>query len=246
MNAPVTRRALLGATAAIGAVGLPVVASTSTPEPLVPDADAVLAGLIARHAEATTAWEAACRDLEAARDRAWAAYPPRPAVLTATSLDFFHGLAPSGRSRTPDGRAWIFFRLDDFDRLRSAGPVTSDVLDEDGQSLRPVPNSAGEARRQEVVGSYDRWLADRKVVDGRSGLTAAEEAEGQLCETMEQSEAAVEAHLATTLAGMRAKAVWVMARSDLHDAALAFMRQVAGTTPPVDDVEDPDGLQVAA
>ncbi len=232
MNAPVTRRALLGATAAVGAVGLPAVAFASAPP--APDADAALLDLIERHAEATTAWEAACRDLEAARDRAWAAYPSRPAALTETLHDIMHGLTSSGRTQRPDGRRWPFFNLDDLDRLRDAGPVTSLAWDDDGGPLPPTPNPAGEARRQEIVGTYDRWLADRKAVDDRLGLTAAEAAEGPLCAVMEEAEAAVEAHVPTTLAGMRAKAVWVMARCDRADAALAFLCQLAGELVPND------------
>lgn len=247
MNAPVTRRALLGVTAAIGAVALPAITLDRAIPALAPEADAALFDLIARHAEATSTWDAACRNLEAVRDRAWAAYPSCPAALTATSADvMLYGLAPSGRSRTPHGRAWIFFNLDDLDRLRDAEPMTSMVLDEDGQSLRPVSNLAGEARRREVVEVYDRWLADRKAVDDRLGLTAAEAAEEPLCAAMEEAEAAVEAHLPTTLASMQAKAAWVLARCDRADAALAFLRQIAGEPVPSDVGQAVSDFGVAA
>lgn len=247
MNAPITRRALLGATAAVGAVGLPPMALACRPETSAPDADVALVGLIERHTDAAAAWEAACRDLEAARDRAWAAYPPRPAVLGATSTDFMlHGLAPSGRARTPGGRPMIFFNLDDLDRLRNAGPVMSHMLDEDGGSVRPVPNPAGEARRREIVDSYDRWLAERADADRRNGLTAAEAAEEALCVVMEAAEAAVESYVPTTFAGLRVKALWVLARCDLADAAVALVYQLAGTTPPADAGLTGGDLDIAA
>ena len=245
MNAPVTRRALLGSTLAVGAVGLPSVALACAPP--APDADAALFDLITQHGEATAAWEAACRDLEVVRDRAWAAYPLRPVALTASSADIMlHGLAPSGRSHKPGGRAGIYFTLDDFDRLRTGEPMMSMVLDENGQSLRPLPNLAGEARRREIVRSFDTWLADRAAVNDRLGLTAAETMEEPLCTIMETAEEVVTAYTPTTLAGMRVKAAWVLARCDRADAALAFLRQIVGETPSSADDEGVDDIQAAA
>lgn len=248
MNVPVlSRRALLGSTVAIGAVGLPAVALAGLPDVAAPDADAALFAIIERHAEAEATWEAACRDLEAAQDRAWAAYPPRPAALTATSADvILHGLAPSGRSRTPGGQAWIYLTLDDFDRLRAVGLVTSFVLDDTGGSVVIVPNPAGEARRREIVDTYDRWLSERAAVDDRLGLTAAEAAEEPLRVVMEEAETAVEAYVPMTFGGVVAKARWALARCDRDDAVLALVRQLAGDSAPSIGDEDADGLQAAA
>lgn len=76
MNAPVTRRALLGATAAVGAVGLPAAATTLANPMAAANADADLFVLLDRWHEARAAWDATDVPLDEAQTRAKAAYRP--------------------------------------------------------------------------------------------------------------------------------------------------------------------------
>ncbi len=229
MNAPLTRRALLGAsTVAIGAVAIPAAALAHATSSPACDADTVLLGLIARHEKITAVWDAATDAYNAASDCANEAYPPRPEVLTHTLNDLIHGLTGKGRDRRPNGRPWSFFDLDDVDRLRLTGPVMSLAWCNDGGPLPSVPNPAGERRRQEILATADRWLAHRQAVDDRVGFTAAIKAEEAAARSVEEVEMAIMDTAPVTLAGFRLKARWIAASKQPGDWAESLLRDLCG------------------
>lgn len=214
MNAPLTRRALLSATAAVGAVGLHTAAVASTVDP-----DVDLFVLLDRFAEAAAAWEALDEPYAAALNQAEAGYPPRSEALHWRHSDF---------PRTSYGRA-ASDAIDDTGRreYRSRGVAWLRNLQSAVQW-----NEDAEARRQEIVEAHDAWVAARKAVEDATGYTAAAGACAVAAQAFNAAEEAVKLCQPRTLVGLRAKGVWVADRiaGSLHeenDFGEAFARQVA-------------------
>ncbi len=222
MNAPVTRRALLGATAAVGAMALPAIAEAAIP---VSDVDAELRVLLDRFDAAREAWDATDDPLEAASTRAVAAYPPlpnalrwRPDDMAKTSLG--RGLSdPEG----PDGGRVYGKRAADWLRDRPAATWF--------RTLSPPLGPECEARRLEILTAFDAWTAEMAAVDDRVGWTAADDAREALGRAFWTLDDAIRAHQVRTLPELRSKAAWIAERSgsglDETDNLITFAHEVA-------------------
>ena len=233
MNAPVTRRALLGATAAVGAVGLPALAAAEAGIP-ASDLDADLFALLNRWHEAQATWEATAEPYDAAQARAHAAYPPRPDTLRSGFRDqcFSLGAAASGREPKPSGRIGMFFTTEDVEQLRNSSPVTQwAMVGDDVQPTPREPDPKGEARRQEIIAAHDGWERARTAAEDATGYTAEVEVTRAAAAAVNAAEDAVALCQPRTVAGLVRKAAWV---ADLlsrdaaaEDLAETFVRQVA-------------------
>ncbi len=226
MNAPVTRRALLGATAAVGAMALPAIAEAAIP---VSDVDAELRVLLDRFDAAREAWDATDDPLEAASTRAVAAYPPlpnalrwRPDDMAKTSLG--RGLSdPEG----PNGGRVYGGRAADWLRDRPAATWFPSL------ALSP----ACEIRRVAILRTWDAHVAAMEAVNDAVGLTVAAEAEDEAQAAWNDADDAVKLYQPRTLAGLARKATWVAMRLQQgcdDDLGEVFARQVAafgGVTP---------------
>ncbi len=233
MNAPVTRRALLGATAALGVVAFPTVAPALSIPVAADDVDAELFALLDRWRDARAVWDATDDPLEEAHERAKSAYPPMPAALWSTGDFRVHlDAQASGRGVKSSGHPGSFYYPSDVETLRASPPVTRWAWADD--SVQPPPRESdpeGEARRQEIIAASDRWQAERRAVEDTVGYTAAVE----LAETLAKAWVAIDDALALcpprTVAGIVRKAAWVadclskdIGRDDLGEV---FARQVA-------------------
>lgn len=223
MNAPVTRRALLGATAAVGAVALPaVVEAAAATHP-----DAALLDLIARHPAAVAHTDALTAACEGPFARFHAMAPERPAALDFRASDFCHDLPGAhGRERGPDGTVRSFYDISDIARLEAAPPVTKWGDFADDEPPRRVPDPAGQARRREILDAQARWDAARGAVAERVGLRAANQACDAALEAEVEVENAIAAAVPVTPRGFRAKAAWVVATpsEEAGERALALLR----------------------
>ncbi len=231
MNAPVTRRALLGATAAIGAVGLPVVAFASAPPAL--DVDAALFDLIERYKVLDVAWFAADEHKDEVWWCAWDAHPSRPTALRYEPEDFPRTSYAAGAAdqAEEDGSRWYGARGVEWLRCRhQPGSWTPE----------------GEARRREIVEAWDGWTAACAVVDEQFGVGAAREALKQAHRDALSCQSAIMEHVPATPAGIQAKAAWILSQPWPQEQAVTFLRQIAGDLTPIDDIKDADDRQVAA
>jgi hypothetical protein len=77
---------------------------------------------------------------------------------------------------------------------------------DDGTVVPAKPNLAARARRDEIVGAYDRWSAERKATQDACGLTAANEEEDAANEDNRELRHRIMATPALTLAGVMLKA----------------------------------------
>ncbi len=163
MNAPVTRRALLGATAAIGAVGLPAAAMPVLASP-TPTASATASALhdefravAHRHRVAMGRFnEAEAATVYLAEPEALMARPDDGQVLRWHFWD-----------RHWSGKGHWYGKEEKIERLRA-----------EPYPLYPVPgggpNVAARVRRDEIVDAYDRHKAAEKLAEDASGQTAAQ------------------------------------------------------------------------
>ncbi len=226
MNAPVTRRALLGATAVFGAVALPSAADATGSAMVSGDPDAGLLDLIAQHTEVVETRHAFWSVYEAAENRYRAAIPSLPATLDYRAGDPIHAM--SGRRPGPRGGQIAFFTETDIEQLRSRGPVMVGRCD-GSKLLRSEIDPTREARRQEIIAASDAWLAEKRAAEERSGFAAAEaEAEG-LYEIAWVAREAVLDRVPASLHGFRAKARWAASLDDYDEAcADQIVRDLAG------------------
>ncbi len=215
MNVPVTRRALLGATAAIGVAVLPRPAA-ALPSPV--DLDAELHALIERFDAARRAWDATDAPLDEAMAQAQAAYPDRPDALRFQWDDFPRTSYGTGAAEPwrQDGTRWYETRGVEW--MRKARPVAQWT-------------EKCEARRREIVEAWDGWQAARRKVEDAVGLTAAAQAEFDAAQVWNTADDAVKAYQPRTLAGLAHKAAWVANRLSIgnadDDLGEVFARQVA-------------------
>lgn len=223
-----TRRGLVQAGAA--ALGATVAGVAAFAHAGVPDPDAPLFAALARYDDARAAWLTTHAPHDEAMERAFAAYPPRPPALTSTGFDTLAGLKASGREKGPDGRIKGFFVQGDVDRLRDADPVTELAWTSEGERLPPVPYPKGEARRQAIIASHDRWAAECAAVDEAVGLLAAVRTNDAACEVLNDAEDALERLSPCTLPGLVARARWAVETGDAAGSdgpLVTFAREVA-------------------
>ena len=228
MSAGVTRRGLVQAGAV--AISATVAGISASAVAAAPDPEAPLFAALARYDDARTAWLATHDPHDEAMERAFAAYPPRPLALTSTGFDTLAGLKASGREKLPDGRTRGFFVRGDIDRMRDADPVTELAWTSEGERMPPVPHPKGEARRQAIIASHDRWAAECAAVDEAVGLLAAARANDAACEVLNAAEDALERLSPCTLPGLVAKARWAVGVGDAagsDDPLALFAREVA-------------------
>lgn len=216
MNAPVTRRALLGATAAVGAVGLPTAVTAETGIP-ASDPDADFYALLDRFAEARAAWDATDAPLEAAMARAKDAYPAEPEPLRFRRDDFprtSYGTAAAEPWRKDDTRWYGARGVEWLRRSRFVAQWTESC----------------EARRREIIEAWDGWQVARDEVEDAVGLTAAARAEFDAAQTWNDADEALKLYQPRTLAGLARKATWVAMRLGQgrdDDLGEVFAHQVA-------------------
>ena len=227
MNAPVTRRALLGATAALGAVGVPALAEVASSPASAAHPDAGLFDLIARHREAVALTDATARACDAPRARFEALQPERPAVLDFAFNDFSHDLGGAhGREPLPGGKVRHFYSHCDVQRIVAAPPMTRWESPSDDVEPYRVPCSVGEARRQEIVQASSDWDAARHALSESLGLRAANDTCDDALGAEVELEDAIVAAIPETLDGLRAKAAWIVASpsEEQGDRALDLLR----------------------
>lgn len=219
--ASITRRGLVQAAgAAIGAVGLPIAAS-AVPAPAL-DPDAALIDLIARHADADTAFDEAEAEADRLYGVALAAHPPRPDALRWRPGDFSRTSMGVGLSDPVGGGEARVYRDRAILRLRDRPAETW------FPSVRLGPEC--EARRVEILEAFDAWTAKLAVVDDRSGYTAAAEAWDAADAVLADLTRSVLEATPATLAGLAAKARWATG-SGLPDSVVAGrLRRVAEDT----------------
>ena len=225
MNAPVTRRALLGASAAVGAmVALPMGASAlaGSDHP-----DAGLFDLVARHREAVALTDATARACDAPRARFEALQPERPAVLDFAFNDFSHDLGGAhGREPHSGGKVRHFYSHGDVQRIVAAPPMTRWESPSDDVEPYRVPCPVGEARRREIIQASSDWDAARHALSESLGLRAANDTCDDALGAEVELEDAIVAAVPETLDGLRAKAAWIVASpsEEQGDRALDLLR----------------------
>ena len=229
MNAPVTRRALLGASAAaVGVVALPMGASALA-GPAHPDA--ALFALL-------DAWSPARAAADAAGDRSEALWmefadmePARPPALHFSGADGLN--CDFDVEVLRDGRRIALYGLQEVEKLRGMPlPTRSEWVGEpapwgNGEQVGrwvSVPNERAIARRAEVIAAHDAWMVERQAVKDRLGMDAADEAEEEACQALGEVEAAILATVPATAAGLAAKARWAT-RDGLPKATAAEWAQ---------------------
>lgn len=229
MNAPVTRRALLGATAVVGAVGLPATVSAETAIP-ASDLDAELFDLIVRHGEAVAITDATGKACEAPLARFHALEPGRPTALDFEFGDVSHNLGGAhGRETLPDGKVRHFYSPADVQRITAAPPMTRWEAPSDDVDPHRVPCPDGEARRREIVAAADAWQAARVTLSEAVGLRAANAACDAALGIEADLEDAIAAAVPATLDGLRAKAAWILSSpsEEAGERALDLLRVLA-------------------
>jgi hypothetical protein len=196
--------------------------------------DADLFALLDRWREVREAWDATDVPLGEAQDRARADYPPMPDTLWSGSRDLHIHLSAeaAGRGVLPSGRVESYFLPGDVEKLRAGPPVTRWAMVADDVDPPPrEPDPEGEARRQEIIATHDRWRAERKAVEDAVGYTAAVEQAEALAEAWDAVDDTLRLHQPRTVAGLARKAAWVadcLSREIGHDdLAAGFARQVA-------------------
>ena len=213
MNAPVTRRALLGASAAaVGAVALPIAASALA-SPATRDAELL---------RLLDAWGSARAAADVAGERAnalWDAFvdlePERPAALHFSGAD---GLNCGFEVEVlPNGRRRVFYGLTEIGKVMSGPLPTRNVWqgepapwgngEEVGRWVA-VPNEQAIERRAEVIAAHHAWIAEGRVIKERLGMDAADEAEEDAVTALFEIEGAILGTVPATAAGLLAKARW--------------------------------------
>ncbi len=227
-----TRRGLVQAgVAALGVVGLSVGTSALADAVAGPDPDAALSGLIERHAAAQAAFETTLPAMNDTFDAALRAYPPRPEVLFSGFGDHLHDLGGAhGHAVDVASRRRSCFDHDDVRRLREAAPLTKWHSPDDETPSARVPDPVGEARRCQIIEAHGAWDAECRAVADRVGYTAAVRANEAACGALNDAEGAVMALPARTVAGLAAKAAWIVAqveRGAMENVPDDFVRQVA-------------------
>ena len=235
MNALVTRRALLGATVAVGTVALPAIAEAAFPTVPHTEADADLLGLIARHAAVVAERNAHQDPLEEAEARFEAAKPLRPAALNERFEDNF------GVGRTletlSDGRKRGHYGPQQIEAMRRLPPPTWRRWDS-----RPAPWGNGEeivtpidlpdapraARLADILTAYDAWEAEKLGLADRVGLTLSTAKDDRLYELTWWLREAIRDTTPATLAGLGVKARWAMGLDDAEEENEAVVRDLAG------------------
>ena len=235
MNALVTRRALLGATVAVGTVALPAIAEAAFTTVPHTEADADLLGLIARHAAVVAERNAHQDPLEAAEARFEAAKPLRPATLNEQSGDNF------GVGRTletlPDGRKRGHYGPQQIEAMRRLPPPTWRRWDSEpapwgnGEEIVThvdLPDAPRAARLAEILTVHDAWEAEKQGLADRVGLTVATAKDDRLYELTWWLREAIRDTTPATLAGLGAKARWAMGLDDAEEENDAVVRDLAG------------------
>lgn len=220
MNVLVTRRALLGATVAVGTVALPAIAEAAFPAMPHADPDAYLLALIGRHADVETALVVAEEEADRRLFMALAAHPARPETLRWRADDFpqtSYAIGASDAAGDGDGR-WYGSRGVGW--LRRLSPPQCWTL-------------GCEARRTEILTVFDGWRTECAEVDRQNGVVAAEEAKRATTVELWAAVHDIQGAVPHTIEGLRAKAAWLadyLAVSPLDESSMceAFARQVAG------------------
>ena len=213
MNRPVSRRALLGASAiAIGAVAVHDEASALA-DLAHPDAD--LFELIEGWGSARSASDAADERSDALWEELGDLEPERPAALHYSGAD---GLNCGFETEIlPNGRTRLFYGLQEVDKLRkSLLPSRSEWVgrlapwnpDEQVGHYVSVPDEPAIARRAEILVAHDAWWAECLAIRDRIGIPAADEAGETAAKALHEIEAAILATVPASAAGLVAKARW--------------------------------------
>ena len=219
-----TRRALLGVTAALGAVGIPA-SALSEEGSTAANPHAELLDLIRRHGEADQALRLAEDEAERQLRVARAAYPERPEALLHRPGDFPRTSLRFSLSRHPGEGGERVYGEHAADWLRDRPASTW------YRTLSPPLGPECETRRIEILAAFDTWTAEMAAVDDRVGWTAADEARAALGRAFWTLDDAIRAHQVRTLPELRSKAAWIAERSggglDETDNLIAFAHEVA-------------------
>ena len=231
MSRPVvTRRGLVQAGAAALGAGVAGISASALASPALRP-DAALFDLIEHHAAAQAALDATLPAMADTFNAALRAYPPRPAALFSGFGDQLHELGGArGCATGANGKQRSCFDHEDVKRLRKASPLMKWHSLSDETPLVRVPDPAGEIRRQQILEAHDAWEAERRAVADRAGYTAAVTANETACEAANAAENGVMALPARTVAGLVAKAAWIMAQVEsgaMENVPDDFVRQVA-------------------
>jgi hypothetical protein len=111
------------------------------------------------------------------------------------------------------GRSWygeMIEHLRDKPRQKQCWSKTERVMvdGEWGVRCTYVPDPVGQARADEIVMAYDRWLAQRKAAEQESGYTAASAEWCRMTDEIDALERQIAETPARTLKGLIAKAQW--------------------------------------
>lgn len=191
----ISRRGLVqtaGVALGAGVAGIPASALASSP--LAPDM--ALVALITRHADALAELDALDAAADPFREQFRAGAPEKPEALRWRPGDFprtTYGQGLSDGDPDTDERGY-FGRGVEW--LRKARPVAQ-------------WSEEHEARRREIIESWDAWMTERRAMADRIGLTAANDACDRASDLIEEVENAIMDHVPVTLAGFRAKAQWI-------------------------------------
>ena len=198
IDLPVSRRSLVqAATAALGAVSLPV-ATSALAAPAGPD-DALIA-LIDRHDIVDAEYQVLSERWDKLHTRWMEERPARPAALTARRDDGL-GARPV-RLAHPGKRSELVYFDDEVEQIRATTPKPKWIGSND-----PCPRAV--VRRAEILTAFDRWKAECDAVSDRIGVPDVEARATALRPIVEAIETDIMAFRPCTLAGFVAKAKWV-------------------------------------
>ena len=156
-------------------------------------------------------WSISAARGDRAREALWAAEerwadPEAPEALFHRPGDFRFFFGFHGHRYRFGERRW-YGAPSSIAYLRAA-PLcrTPEFHLDDGTVVPAKPNLPARARRDEIVGAYDRWSSERKTAQDACGLTAANEEEDAANEENRELRHRIMATPALTLAGVMLKA----------------------------------------
>jgi hypothetical protein len=216
--------------------------SLATP---TPTGDRTLFELIAQHGPAIAESDAAEKAAQAPH-ALWAQVAlNRPYALRWRAED---RTRPQTKEKAPgDTGYFLVYAEADVERMRNKHAVTVVEhrspapwnVDEVVIRGERLPDPVGEARRLEIVGAWDAWVAEQAMVAESSGLNAANVLVDEKSEAAYAIERAIWDYNPITFAGLQAKARWIAATPAPSKHAKYLLRDLCSMGPASDANDAP-------
>ncbi len=230
--APITRRGLVAAgAAALGATALPAesraagAAEHARSAADVLPSDAELLALIEQHGPAQAACRALVREGNRLTSEYFAAMPAPPATVSWRSDDHF--AVGWLREERPGGKLRLRYGPQNVDELRRLSPRRKPTWGPDGMDPVGAPDPDREARRLAIIAANDAWEAECQALADRMGVEQLEIRSDAAADALDDLTRRIVEMPAVTLAGLVAKAGWLIASDRIEEDGEALIREMA-------------------